>query len=180
MKKIFAFVLAGALLLSACGGGMAGGGDTEHTDGEGVEAHDYWARSGMAGGNSAAYMLLHNHGAEADALVSASSDVADAVEIHLSQMKADGTMEMIQQEKIDLPADGEVELKPGSYHVMFIGLKQDLAVGDEFTLILTFEHAGEVTITVPVKDAADMGGGGMDGHNMGGDGSMNMEATPTP
>ena len=174
MKKIYAFVLAGALLLSACGGGMAGG-DAEHMDGEGVEAHDYWARAAMAGGNSAAYMLLHNHGTEADALIGASSDVADAVEIHLSQMNADGTMEMIQQEKIDLPADGEVELKPGSYHVMFIGLKKDLAVGDEFTLTLTFEKAGEVTITVPVKDAAEMGGEGMDGHNMGG-----MEATPTP
>ena len=159
MKKIFAFVLAGALLLSACGGGMAGG--EEH--GEGVEAHGYWARAGMTGGNAAAYMLLHNHGAEADALIGASSDVADAVELHLSQMKADGTMEMIQQEQIDLPADGEVELKPGSYHVMFIGLKQDLTVGSEFTLTLIFEKAGEITLTVPVKDAAEMGGSGMEG-----------------
>lgn len=161
MKKIYAFVLAGALLLSACGGGMAGG-----EGGEGVEAHDYWARAAMAGGNSAAYMLLQNHGAEDDALISASSDIADAVELHLSQMKADGTMEMIQQEKIDLPADGEIELKPGSYHVMFIGLKQDLMAGGEITLKLTFEKAGEITLTVPVKDAAEMGGSGMDGHNM--------------
>ena len=171
MKKIFAFILAGALLLSACGGGMAGG--DEHMDGEGVEAHDYWVRAAMAGGNSAAYMLLHNHGTEDDALISASSDVADAVELHLSQMKADGTMEMIQQEKIALPADGEVELKPGSYHVMLIGLKQDLMAGSEITITLTFEHAGEITLTVPVKDAADMGGESM---NMGG---MDM-ATPTP
>lgn len=170
MKKIFAFVLAGALLLSACGGGMADGGD-------GVEAHDYWARSAMAGGNSAAYMLIHNHGGEADALISASSDVAEAVELHLSQMGADGTMAMIQQEKIDVPADGEVELKPGSYHVMLIGLKQDLMAGSEITLTLTFEHAGEVTLTVPVKDAADMGGSGMDGE----EGHMHgMEPTPAP
>lgn len=163
MKKIFAFVLAGALLLSACGGGMS---DGEHEDGEGVEAHDYWARAAMAGGNSAAYMLLHNHGAEADALISASSDVAEAVELHLSQMNADGTMEMIQQEKIDLPADGEVELKPGSYHVMLIGLKQDLIAGSEITITLIFEHAGEIVLTVPVNDATEMGGSGMDGHNM--------------
>lgn len=93
--------------------------------------------------------------------------------MHLSQMKADGTMEMIQQEKIDLPADGEVELKPGSYHIMFIGLKQDLVAGNEITLTLTFEKAGEITLTVPVKDSTDMGGESM---NMGG---MDM-ATPTP
>lgn len=173
MKKIFAFVLAGALLLSACGGGMTQDG---HEGGDGVEAHDYWARSAMAGGNSAAYMLIHNHGGEADALISASSDVAEAVELHLSQMGADGTMAMIQQEKIDVPADGEVELKPGSYHVMLIGLKQDLMVGSEITLTLTFEHAGEVTLTVPVKDAADMGGSNMEGM----DGMHNMEPTPAP
>ena len=172
MKKIFAFVLAGALLLSACGGGMTEE-EHSHEDGEGVEAHDYWARAAMSGGNSAAHMLLHNHGAEADALISASSDVAEAVELHLSQMNADGTMEMIQQEKIDLPADGEVELKPGSYHIMLIGLKQELVAGSEITITLTFEHAGEITLTVPVKDAADMGGEGMDG--------MHMDmATPTP
>jgi copper(I)-binding protein len=165
MKKIFAFVLAGALLLSACGGGMTEE-EHGHEDGEGVEAHDYWARAAMAGGNSAAYMLLHNHGAEADALISASSDVAEAVELHLSQMNADGTMEMIQQEKIDLPADGEVELKPGSYHIMLIGLKQDLMAGSEITITMTFENAGEIVLTVPVKDSADMGGSGMDGHNM--------------
>lgn len=165
MKKIFAFVLAGALFLSACGGGMTQD-EHGHEDGEGVEAHDYWARAAMSGGNSAAYMLLHNHGAEADALISASSDVAEAVELHLSQMNADGTMEMIQQEKIDLPADGEVELKPGSYHVMLIGLKQDLMAGSEITITLTFEHAGEITLTVPVKDAAEMGGEGMDGMHM--------------
>lgn len=175
MKKIYAFVLAGALLLGACGGGMTGG-EQEHVDGEGVEAHDYWARAAMAGGNSAAYMLLHNHGTEDDALISASSDVADAVELHLSQMKADGTMEMVQQEKIDLPADGEVELKPGSYHVMFIGLKKDLMAGSEITLTLTFQKAGEITLTVPVKDAADMGGEGMDGDG----GHMHGMETPTP
>jgi copper(I)-binding protein len=111
-------------------------------------------------------MLLHNHGVEADALIRVSSDVADAVEMHLSQMNADGTMEMAQQKKIDLPADGEVEFKPGSYHVMFIGLKQDLVAGSEITLTLMFEKAGEITLTVPVKDATEMGGSGMDGHSM--------------
>lgn len=158
MKKVLLFVLVGMLVLSACGGGMA-------ADGEGVEAHDFWARAALKDGNSAAYMLLHNHGTEDDALVGASSDVADAVEIHLSQMKDDGTMEMIQQEAIALPADGEVELKPGSYHVMFIGLTRDLNTGDEITLTLHFQNAEDVTLTVPVMDAAEMGGSGMDGHN---------------
>lgn len=158
MKRIFVMVLAGALLLSACGGGMTSAGG-----GEGVQAEGYWMRTGMKDGNSAAYMLLHNYSDQGAALIGASSDVAGAVEIHLSQMGADGTMQMIQQESVAIPAGGEIELKPGSYHVMFIGLTRDLAVGDEITLTLHFDGYDDVSLTVPVKDAADMGGSGMEG-----------------
>ncbi|MFN8381022.1 MAG: copper chaperone PCu(A)C [Anaerolineales bacterium] len=157
MKKIFLFVVVGMLLLSACGSADAG-----HTDGEGVEAHDYWARAALKDGTSAVYMLLHNHGTEDDALIGVSTDVAASAETHLSQVGADGTMQMIPQESIALPADGEVELKPGSYHIMLMGLVKDLNVGDEITVTLHFEKHEDITLTVPVIDAADMGGSGMD------------------
>lgn len=173
MKKFFVLALVGMFILAACGGGAMGG--EEH--GDGVEAHDYWARTGMMGGNSAAYMMLHNHGTADDAVVGVSTDIADAAELHLSMMGDDGTMKMVQQEKLDLPADGELELKPGSYHIMLIGLKKDLNVGDEITVTLHFQNSEDITLTIPVKDAADMGGSGMEG--MGGN-QMNMEATPTP
>ena len=158
MKKIFLLAVVGMLLLSACGSSA----DMGHQDGEGVEAHDFWARAALKDGTSAAYMLLHNHGTEDDALVGASSDLASAVELHLSKMGADGTMQMIPQESIALPAGGEVELKPGSYHIMMIGLVKDLKVGDNITLTLHFEKHEDITLTVPVMEAADMGGSGMD------------------
>ena len=153
-------ILAGMLLLSACGPA-----DMGHEDGEGVEAHDFWARAALKDGTGAAYMLIHNHSTEDDALIGASSDVAAAVEIHMSKMGADGTMQMIPQESIALPAEGEVELKPGSYHIMLIGLVKDLNVGDEISITLHFEKHEDITLTIPVMDAADMGGSGMDGHN---------------
>lgn len=161
MKRILMMlVLVGTLLLSACGSTM---GD-EHADGTDIEAHDFWVRSALKDGNSAAYMLLHNHTEADDELVGASSDVAASVEIHLSQMKSDGTMEMIPQEAIPLPAEGELELKPGSYHIMLIGLTKDLNVGDEITLTLHFKNHEDITLTIPVMEAQDMGGSGMDGH----------------
>ena len=156
MKRILMLVLAGTLLLSACG--------PIGTEGTDIEAHDYWARAALKDGNGAAYMILHNHSTEDDELVGVSADVATAAEIHLSQMKADGTMEMIQQESIALPVDADVELKPGSYHVMLIGLKQDLKAGDEITLTLHFKNHEDITLTIPVLEAENMGGSGMDGH----------------
>lgn len=160
MKKLFLLAVVGMLLLSACGASA----DAGHADGEGVEAHDYWARAALKDGTSAAYMLLHNHGTEDDALTGVSTDVAASAEIHLSKMGADGTMQMIPQESIALPAGGEVELKPGSYHIMLIGLVKDLNVDDEITITLHFEKHEDITLTIPVLDAADMGGSGMDGH----------------
>lgn len=153
MKRVFAVLFAGMLLLSACG-----------PKGEGVQAEKFWMRTGLKDGNSAAYMMLTNFTDQDVALIGASSDVASAVEIHLSSMDADGTMKMEQQESVAIPAGAALELKPGSYHVMFIGLNEDLAVGDEVTLTLHFDGYDDVTLTVPVQDAEEMGGSGMDGH----------------
>ncbi len=153
MKRISTLILAGMLLLSACG--------PEGTD---IEAHDYWARTALKDGNGAVYMLLHNHSTEDDALVGVSTDVAAAAEMHLSQMNADGVMEMTQQKSIPMPVDVDLELNPGGYHIMLIGLKQDLKIGDEITLTLHFMHHEDIVLTVPVLDSADMGGSGMDGH----------------
>jgi periplasmic copper chaperone A len=154
MKKMFFSLILTSLLLNACGANMPNE----------VAAKDFWARVGMKDGNSAAYMLLQNGTSADDELIGASSDAAQAVELHLSQMKADGTMEMIQQQSIAILAGKAVELKPGSYHVMLIGLTRDLKAGDEISLTLKFKNRADITLTVPVKEAEGMGGGGMDGH----------------
>lgn len=150
MKKIPLIFIFIALLLTACAA------NNSRTAGTGIEVSKPWARSAMMDGNGAAYMLLQNHSDEDDAIVGASSEVAEAVEIHLSQMKDDGTMEMIQQESISLPADGEVEFKSGSYHVMLIGLKQELKTGSEFSLTLHFKNHEDINLTIPVMDAEGM------------------------
>ena len=65
-----------------------------------------------------------------------------------------GEMTMQQVMEIALPAGTPVELKPGGYHVMFIGLVNPLQTGDTIELTLTFKNAGEITISVPVLEEA--------------------------
>ena len=43
------------------------------------------------------------------------------------------------------------ELKPGSYHVMMMGLKKELKEGDKISFTLKFKNAGELKIEAPVK-----------------------------
>ncbi len=61
-------------------------------------------------------------------------------------------MTMSPVEAIDVPANGQVELKPGGYHIMLIGLKQDMKVGDKIKLTLTFEKAGNVIVEAGVME----------------------------
>ena len=142
MKRILIFVLLSVILLSACA-----------PTAKDVEASDVWARTGMAGGNSAVYMMLVNGTSADDELLSASSDVAEAVELHESKMGANGEMQMIPQASILLAAGAKVEFKPGGLHVMLIGLKQELKIGDEFELTLHFKNHADITLKVIVKEA---------------------------
>lgn len=113
--------------------------------------HPY-ARSTAAGQQvGGGYLKLINVGG-ADRLVSASASVAKTVELH--EMKMDGdVMKMRPVDGIALPPGKTVELQPGGFHIMFIGLKAPLKVGDSFPLKLKFEKAGEVTVDVKVEAA---------------------------
>jgi hypothetical protein len=64
-----------------------------------------------------------------------------------------GTMGMRPIDRLEIPAGGTVELKPGSYHIMLIGLNQELKPGDKIEITLTFEKAGEVKVTAEVRES---------------------------
>ena len=110
-----------------------------------------WVRAAIAGGNGAAYAQIANSGA-ADRLIAVKGDIAPAIEIHEMTM-VDGVMQMRRVDGLDIPAGGAAELKPGGYHVMMIGLTRDLKAGESVTLTFVFEHAGEVTLSLPVGKA---------------------------
>ena len=119
-----------------------------------LSAKAAWARPGSAGSNSAAYLILQNPLDSPDALVSASSDSADSVEIHMSSMDANSTMMMRPAGPVELPAQSAVELKPGGLHIMLVGLKNDLNTGGTITLTLHFEKADPLTLEIPIQESA--------------------------
>jgi copper(I)-binding protein len=100
--------------------------------------------------SGAAFMMIHNHSNQDDRLIAAASDVAKRVELH-THIEEDGVMKMTKLEDgMIIPAGGMHALKRGGDHVMFMGLTRSLEHGDMFELTLTFEHAGDVALTVPV------------------------------
>ena len=121
-----------------------------------IEIHKPWVRAvPPTSKTSAAYMGILNHADSDDHLVSAESDIAKAVELH-NVRKKDGMMEMYQVKSIGIPAKGKQKLRPGSYHVMLIGLNRQPKEGEIIEVKLNFMHAGSVTIKAPVKKGGMM------------------------
>ncbi|MEO8936612.1 MAG: copper chaperone PCu(A)C [Burkholderiaceae bacterium] len=125
----------------------------------GIE-HPYSVPTPAGATTGAAYIKeLSNKGKTDDKLVSASSPLADHVELHTMSMDGD-IMRMRAVPGIPLPAGGHVDMAPGNgYHLMMIGIKQPFKVGDKIPLTLKFEKAGTVDVEVHVQErgaASDM------------------------
>ena len=104
----------------------------------------------MGGGTAAVYVTLTNPSTREQSLVSASSDAAKTVELHQTTSEA-GVMKMRPVTSIRIPPGGKVEMKPGGYHVMLIGLTHDLKPGDKVPVTLKFDQGPEVQVEAPVK-----------------------------
>jgi copper(I)-binding protein len=98
---------------------------------------------------SGAFMALVNNSATAYVLTAVDFSGAGTVEIHETSMN-EGRMRMRKLNRIDIPANGSAELKPGSYHIMLIGLQKDLEDGTVETLTLTFSDGSQKTVEARV------------------------------
>lgn len=108
------------------------------------------------GGNGAVYLILENHSDQADELIGASSDVAQMVEIHKSEVNDQGVMVMTKQDVILLPVNEQIQLQPGGYHIMLMGLRRDLKEGETFQIVLKFKAHPELTLPVTVRSGGMM------------------------
>jgi copper(I)-binding protein len=116
-----------------------------------------WTRA-TAPGQSVAGVYMQITSARAGALVSAASPAAKTVEIHEMVMEKD-VMKMRPVPRVALPAGKPVELKPGGYHVMLIGITAPLKRGEAVPVTLTVEQADGKRETLQVKaEVRDAGG----------------------
>ena len=140
MRKTFFTILTPILvsiLLTACGAGSAE---------SGIEVHQAKMGAAAQGETSAVYLAMHNHGSETDQLTGVYSDVAEVAQLQNGKKTVD---------VIPVYANTEFVFIPDGYHVMLVGLKQDLHVGDEIEVVLHFRDHEDMTISVPVGEATE-------------------------
>ncbi len=150
----------GPALMAITVGGLVGVASTQPATA--IRLENAWARrapmmdagghGGMAGasGNGAVYVTVRNVTSEPDTLVATASDVATTVELHETRAEG-GVMRMRPLETLDVPPGAAIEMKPGGYHLMLLGLTRDLKPGDTVALTLTFKKAGRLSVEAPVR-----------------------------
>jgi len=129
-----------------------------------LDISDPWSRATPKGSSVAAgYMKIKNNGSTSDRLIGGSSDVAAKFEVHEMKME-DGVAKMRPVKGgLEIKPGETVELKPGSFHVMFVDLKKPLSAGDHFKATLAFEKAGTVSVDYDVRAMGSEPGGSMPG-----------------
>jgi periplasmic copper chaperone A len=133
-----------------------------------IEIDRPWSRAVPKGATVAAgYLTIRNTGSEPDRLVSGSTPVAGKFEVHEMSMD-NGVMRMRPVPDGIVIKPGEtVELKPQSFHIMMMGLKQPIEKGKPFKGSLVFEKAGavEIDFTVEAVGATAPAATGHDAHH---------------
>jgi copper(I)-binding protein len=117
-----------------------------------IEIGHPWSRATPPTAESGGgFLAITNTGTTPDRLIAVKSPAADKVEIH--EMKMDGNiMRMREVEKgIEIPPGATVELKPGGFHVMFMGLRAPFAKDAKVPLTLVFEKAGSIDVELMVQ-----------------------------
>lgn len=128
LRRASALVLMGAFSL---GGAWA--------QAPAVKVEGAWARATVAGQSAGgAFMALT--AARDVQVLGGSSPAAASVEVHEMTMR-DHVMRMQAIDALKLPAGQTVELKPGGYHLMLIGLKAPLAAGTQVPITLRLRDA---------------------------------------
>ncbi|MER5349634.1 copper chaperone PCu(A)C [Kitasatospora sp. NPDC002551] len=138
---------AGAFLVACGAGGQDGAGGPSGGAAAKLSIADSYIPMPPAGGMAAGYLTVRNDGGQGDELLKVSSPGASSVTMHRSTA---GSMEQV--EKLDVPANGTLQLARGGTHLMIMGWQKAPALGDELELDLTFARTGTVSVKVPVKE----------------------------
>lgn len=180
-RALIALAPLGGLTLAACSPAEETPVSNEPAEYAVIEG---WVRSPLGGRDVTAGFVTLTAGAPGGQLVGATTDEANAVELHTMAMDG-AVMRMRHVDSLDIPAGGAMSLAPGGDHLMIFGVLPEALEDGEMVLTLNFADGETLTVTLPVLDAApeldpDMGAMSHDGHEMSTDPETGASDPQTP
>ena len=131
---------------------------------KGVSAQGCWVRLLPAPAPSAGYFLLKNDSSNEVNLVAAAAPQDYGMLMVHQTRHENGMSRMAMVDKVAVPAGGQLEFKPGGYHIMLEKPRRDVAVGETVQVDLVLDSGEKVAASCEVKPAGNMPGKGHMGH----------------
>lgn len=115
-----------------------------------ITINDPWAPATIGNLPTAAgYLTIVNNMKTDDRLISASSEWAENVTLHVSTSEG-RIAKMVKLNAPIISAGGQLKFSPGGNHLMLTGLYSPLVAGDTVPVSLRFERTGDVTVMLRV------------------------------
>ncbi|NGM89018.1 copper chaperone PCu(A)C [Parapusillimonas sp. SGNA-6] len=111
-----------------------------------------WIRSLPKPAPSAGYFVIKNSSSQDVKLTGASSPAYGMVMLHQTTEK-DGMSRMSETEDVVIPANGELEFKPGGYHAMLEQPTSEVVVGGKVDMAFAFSTNEKATAQCDIKPA---------------------------
>ncbi len=120
---------------------------------QGISIERPWTRATpKTAAIGAGYMTINNRGVQADRLISAKSELAQRVELHVMTIVDDIMRMRPVEDGVAIPVGGTLILAPGGgHHLMLVGLREQLEEGMRVPLFLQFEKAGWIPVELLVE-----------------------------
>jgi periplasmic copper chaperone A len=170
MLRTLAVLLSISVLLVSCDNGSAPVSNDIPADaapaapdgpGVGVDSNGLRLSSSIEA-PSAAYLVLRGEG-HPMTLLNVTSAEAYRIELHES-IRENDIVSMRAVERLEIPADGEVVMRPGGLHLMIFGISETARAAQSLPLTLNFADGMRVTIETSVADLTARESGAPAGH----------------
>lgn len=101
------------------------------------------------------YVVIHNGGSTDEHLISVESPVSKRIEIQEPMTGYGKTYMHKATEPLTIKPNDYLELKPGSYQIVFFNLRDNLREGEKVPAKLHFEKAGDIDVNFEIEFPSD-------------------------
>ena len=118
---------------------------------KGLVLSDFWIKNVIANNNTTSgYIKIENKNEKNERLISVESDFSKITELHDMKIKNDIMIMKHLEEGVLIKSKSQLNLMPGSSHIMFIDLTKSLKKIKNQKVKFNFEKAGSIVINMPI------------------------------
>ena len=118
---------------------------------KGLVLSDFWIKKVIANNNvTAGYIKIENKNEKNERLISVESNFSKRTELHYMNIKNDIMIMKHLEDGVLIKSKSKINLKPRSFHIMFIDLTKSFNKTSNQKVKFNFENAGSIIINMPI------------------------------